>query len=117
MHGKGKLEKKGKVLFEGEFDRGMKSGYAVFTTDEGAYLGNFRNDYLEGEGTFVWNDGKIYKGNFKKTKFDGNGVIYYPSGQVAEGRWEENHNKSLSKLNYEPSIVRKETDEIKEAYK
>ena len=65
----------------------MKHGEAVFKTDQGSYCGKFDDDYLEGQGTFIWRDGKMYEGNFRKTKFHGNGKIYYPSDQLAEGKW------------------------------
>ena len=65
----------------------MKHGEGVFHTKAGSYQGTFYNDYLEGDGTFIWKDGKIYEGEFKKTKFHGKGRIMYPSHQVAEGTW------------------------------
>lgn len=82
----------------------MKHGEAVFKTRNGTYLGNFDNDYLDGWGSFIWNDGKVYEGEFKKTKFHGRGTILYPSNQIAEGEWEENHNKTLSNLKNDQSV-------------
>lgn len=76
----------------------MKNGNGVLKTSDGSYRGNFIDDYLEGEGTFIWKDGKIYDGEFKGSKFHGKGKIYYPTNQVAEGIWENNHNKSLIML-------------------
>ena len=64
----------------------------------------------------MWRDGKVYKGRFHRTKFHGDGVIYYPSGQIAEGVWDENHNRSLSKLDNRPSDVRDEIERIKASY-
>ena len=88
MHGRGTLKQGSEVIFDGEFREGMKHGEAVFKTRNGTYQGNFENDYLEGGGSFIWNDGKAYEGEFRKTQFHGRGTIYYPSNQIAEGVWE-----------------------------
>ena len=42
------------------------------------YEGQFRHDYMHGEGTKTWPDGKCYKGSFD------HGV---PSGQVSSDTW------------------------------
>jgi hypothetical protein len=52
-------------------------------TEDGSYEGNFDKDYLNGDGTFIFNDGKVYKGNFQNSMMHGDGLIYYTSNQVA----------------------------------
>ena len=73
--------------YKGYFRYGKKAGKGILQTRAGTYQGQFENDYLNGDGTFVWNDGKVYEGDFKRTKMDGEGKIYYPNGQIAKGRW------------------------------
>jgi hypothetical protein len=96
MHGKGVLKDSQSILFQGDFVKGQKSGYGIFRTKDGTYEGNFQNDLLNGNGSFMWNDGKCYEGNFLNSMMHGNGTMYYPSNQVAQGEWENNHNRSLT---------------------
>ncbi len=90
MHGNGALLQGSNVVYQGQFVKGMKSGHGVFRTQKGSYEGKFDNDYLNGPGSFLWNDGRLYVGNFYKTMMDdeeGNAKLYYPNGQVATGVW------------------------------
>lgn len=104
MHGKGVLKNRNEIVYQGEFVRGQKSGYGIFKTAEGTYEGNFDNDLLNGEGAFVWNDGKVYEGTFKNSMMDGRGRMLYTTNQIAEGEWEKNHNKSLTNVRNDPGI-------------
>lgn len=85
MHGKGVLKNKSDIVWQGEFVRGQKTGYGVLKTEAGTYEGNFDNDLLNGNGSFIWNDGKMYEGGFKNTMMDGNGRMLYKTNQVADG--------------------------------
>lgn len=85
MHGRGVLTNSGNVIFQGDFIKGLKSGFGVFRTPEGTYEGNFENDFINGNGSFLWNDGKVYEGNFYRSMMHGRGKVFYPSNQVAEG--------------------------------
>lgn len=67
MHGNGVLLQGSNVVYQGQFVKGMKSGHGVFRTQKGSYEGNFDNDYLNGPGSFLWNDGRLYVGEFYKT--------------------------------------------------
>ena len=76
-NGFGKLIFKNKVI---NLDFKEKKEYGIFER----YEGNFKNDIIEGEGTFFYKDGKIIIGNFKNNE-PINGKIIYPNGQFFEG--------------------------------
>ena len=76
-NGFGKLIFKNKVI---NLDFKEKKEYDIFER----YEGNFKNDIIEGEGTFFYKDGKIIIGNFKNNE-PINGKIIYPNGQFFEG--------------------------------
>ena len=52
----------------------------------GTFEGNFSNDEINGEGTFLWaNKKKAYVGDFVKSKMDGKGKMIYSTGQIVTG--------------------------------
>lgn len=105
MHGHGVMLNGSNVIYQGNFERGAKSGHGVFRTEKGTYEGNFSNDYLNGPGSFFWNDGRLYVGNFRNTMMEDNDAkLYYPNGQVAGGSWKNNHNKLLQTIRNDPSV-------------
>ena len=66
MHGYGTLYGvNGEKIYAGNYKQGKKEGKGIFKTNLGSYQGHFTSDHLNGEGTFVWNDGKVYEGDFK----------------------------------------------------
>lgn len=83
----------------------MKNGEGVFVTQAGSYQGNFSNDLLNGDGTFIWKDGKMYKGNFLNSMFHGQGEMYYPTNQRAKGEWASNHNIALVDLKNDAGVA------------
>ena len=54
---------------------------------------------MEGKGTFIYADKRKYVGEFKQNKMEGQGTTYDPSGQIMyEGEWQANkmHGKGKS---------------------
>jgi hypothetical protein len=43
------------------------------------------NDKMEGEGTFVWSDGRTFKGQWKDNLIHGKGVYKWPDGRIYDG--------------------------------
>lgn len=69
-----------------EFDNFCGNGVYIFET--GAYyIGNFRDNVLNGEGEEYDDDGSlIYKGSYKMGEKSGKGILYYSDGSIYEGK-------------------------------
>ena len=46
------------------------------------YEGEFVNDKFEGNGKYIWKDGKYYIGEFKKGLIHGEGTLYYQNNNI-----------------------------------
>lgn len=58
--------------------------------DNGRYDGTFVDNVREGEGTYIWPDGKgKYEGQWRDGKRNGQGKMTWQDQQVFEGEWEE----------------------------
>ena len=64
MHGKGKIK---------------------FLRDGIEYEGSFKNNSIEGYGTFKWKNGDIYEGQVKGGKMHGYGIYKYSNGKEYKG--------------------------------
>ena len=81
MHGYGELTNQSQNFsYVGEFKYGKKQGYGSLITSQGILTGDFKNDVINGLGTFEWRrgidkdiekdkDGRVYRGNFVNSKF------------------------------------------------
>jgi len=47
-------------------------------TDDRYYIGEWKNNLMNGYGEFLWNDGKKYIGIYKNDKKEGFGTFYWP---------------------------------------
>ena len=55
------------------------------------YVGEFKDDMANGQGTLTSADGYKYVGEFKDGKFDGSGTVYGPNGSIRQsGVWKDN---------------------------
>ncbi|KAA6336026.1 MAG: hypothetical protein EZS28_052912, partial [Streblomastix strix] len=65
----------------------MRQGKGTFVDGPVRYDGDWVEDAMEGEGTFVWTGGAKYTGQFKNNKFNGNGTYTWPDGATYSGGW------------------------------
>ena len=74
--------------YHGEtIEGGIKHGSGVLMMQSGAwYDGTFKNNKMEGPGTYVWPNQK-YVGDFKNGKMHGYGIFIDPTGVKYEGEW------------------------------
>ena len=54
------------------------------------YIGEWRNNEMNGNGIFKWPNGRIYKGEYKNNKKDGNGIYFWNANKYYEGSWVNN---------------------------
>jgi len=48
--------------------------------DGSTYEGEFVNDEMTGEGTYLWGDGRKYVGRWENSKMNGKGILIWPDG-------------------------------------
>lgn len=68
-------------------------GRQIFRGNGSVYEGQFRNEYKDGYGRQIWDDGEYYLGQFKDNKREGLGKFVFKSGRVQQGRWENDQFK------------------------
>jgi len=84
-HGAGLEVNEGKFSYEGEYIRGVKTGKGTMKFyKEGTYVGDFRENDLEGFGIRSWSD-RLYTGYWHQGQMHGEGTLSYISGERYEG--------------------------------
>jgi hypothetical protein len=80
--------------YRGDFLAGKKHGKGTKVMPNGdRYTGDFRDDYRDGRGAYVWSDktpwaGDRYEGEYRRDLRSGWGVYLWNSGDRYEGQWE-----------------------------
>ncbi len=54
------------------------------------YIGEFKDDHFNGQGTLVYPDGAKYVGEFMNGKFNGQGTFTFPNGEKYAGGFRDN---------------------------
>lgn len=88
-------EKSGGISsYLGDFLAGKKHGKGIKVMPNGdRYTGDFRDDYRDGQGIYVWGSktpwaGDRYEGEYRRDLRHGRGVYQWNSGDRYEGPWE-----------------------------
>jgi hypothetical protein len=88
-HGYGKLENHfNKSIYEGEFIQNKKHGYGRLTRQlkDGSmqryYIGQWKNNRMNGYGTLYFNQSAYYEGEFIDNKKFGWGRMFYENGDM-----------------------------------
>jgi len=69
----------------------MYNGNGVYLFPDGKkYHGEFKNNKFNGVGTFTFPNGKMYTGGFKNNQFHGQGTYVFPNGKKFTGRFKKN---------------------------
>jgi hypothetical protein len=89
-----KIYKGSGFTYEGEWQKDQHSGLILFHgkgvlthSDGSRYEGDFKNDALDGNGTFYYASGSVYIGQFYDGLRHGHGVETSPIGDRFEGAW------------------------------
>ncbi len=65
-------------------------GYGVMIYYEwGRYEGEWKDDIINGNGTYYYSDGSKYVGEWRDGKKDGNGIYYYANNSKYIGEWKD----------------------------
>jgi len=79
--------------YRGDFLAGKKHGKGIKVMPNGdRYEGDFRDDYRQGHGVYVWGGktpwaGNRYEGEYKRDLRDGHGIYQWASGDRYDGEW------------------------------
>merc|ERR1711957_349916 len=78
-------------VYEGHFEKNLKSGLARVTYKKGGfYHGYFKDGQRDGEGTFQYANGDIYSGLWSRNKREGKGTYVFTKTKYAyEGDWKK----------------------------
>lgn len=77
--------------YEGEWRDNKAEGYGVIYLDNGGKItGQFKNNALNGEATFLSFEGSKYVGNHVDNNRQGYGILTYSSGAIFEGKFYKN---------------------------
>jgi hypothetical protein len=103
-YGEVDVYEKGVVIssYRGDFLAGKKHGKGIKVMPNGdRYSGDFRDDYRDGQGVYVWGDktpwaGDRYEGEYRRDLRQGWGVYELRSGDRYEGAWESDFRMGLS---------------------
>lgn len=89
QEGQGKLTQ-GDRYFVGEFKDNRLNGYAsCYNKGRKTYEGEYKNGKLHGYGTEYYIDGSYYQGDFENGLREGNGVLYFADGDKFVGRFSQ----------------------------
>ena len=99
-HGKGELVTKN-IRYIGEFKNNKMDGKEKIKFIEGhEYEGEFFNNQMNGFGIFKWNNGDSYEGEMINGKMHGNGKYKYNNGLIYEGKYSNGTKNGHGKLIY-----------------
>jgi hypothetical protein len=74
-------------------------GTATFTSGA-KYVGEFKDDKLNGQGTLTFPDGQKYVGEFKDDKRNGQATVTFPSGQKYVGEFKDDKRNGQGTLTF-----------------
>lgn len=74
-------------VYDGNIIDGKKHGYGTYTFDGSKYVGEFKDDMADGQGTITWSDGNKYVGEWKDNKRHGTGTVTYADGSEYVGEF------------------------------
>ena len=77
----------GQVILEGALNGGKKNGKCIWFDEKTKtkYVGEFKDDFLEGRGTKQLENGQTYEGDFRKGVEEGKGTLSFVDGRKFEG--------------------------------
>lgn len=90
-----------KGVYEGEFYNGMIQGHGKFVFKNGqVYVGDWKNNKMEGKGVLTYPSKKEYKGSFLKGLRWGQGSLRWPDGRRYEGGWKHDKQDGEGKFEF-----------------
>ena len=98
-HGEGEMVWSNGDVYRGSFVRDNREGHGTLTfappensphSDGGEYVGDWKNDMMDGGGTRRYPNGDVYMGQYREGVRNGEGRFYYANGDLYWGQWQNN---------------------------
>ena len=87
----GEITFKDGAKYVGEWKNNKRNGQGTATFPDGEnYVGEYKDDKKNGQGTNIWPDGQKYVGEWKNGKRDGQGTNIWAGGEKYVGEWKNN---------------------------
>ena len=88
-------------MYEGTMSNFKREGFGIFNSDEGFIcIGNWLEDYLDGESIiFFFNGGYLYA-NFNNNKINGLGILKRKNSSLIGGVWKDNNLEGIAFHHY-----------------
>lgn len=87
--------------YEGEYKNDCMNGQGIFTWDNGdRYVGSFMDDMMHGQGTYHYASGNRYTGEYKYGVKDGQGKFFWTNGERYEGEFRNNRMHGTGTYHY-----------------
>lgn len=64
-----------------------ENGLGTYKIDSFEYIGQFKNNLFNGQGTIIFSDGNTYVGSFKDDKYNGYGIFIFSGGNKYSGNF------------------------------
>ena len=96
-----------KIHYIGEFkdDKLNGKGIIEFLKEGHVYEGEFKNNEINGKGIFKWKNGDVYQGEMTNGKMNGHGIYKYSDGQIYDGEYVNGLREGRGKIIYSNKIV------------
>jgi hypothetical protein len=101
-------------VYVGEYRDDQRNGQGTYTYASGAvYVGEFRDGDANGQGTYTFASGAVYVGEFRDDQRNGQGTYTFADGRVENGIW--NNNEFVSANNIATTPVLPDNSELLQA--
>lgn len=86
---KREYDESGKLVKKTQLNKNTaRVGQVIVQTPSGLFIGDVKNNKINGVGTYYYNNGDIYEGEFRDNKINGNGIYHFGSGDKKGDRQE-----------------------------
>jgi hypothetical protein len=74
--------------YDGQWFEGIKNAFGTLTfANKDRYIGNFRDDNMEGKGKYISSNGDVFEGLWRERRKHGRGELNGAYGRVIIGEW------------------------------
>ena len=118
-NGKGiKYYSNGNILYEDDLIKGTFEGNGKYIWEDGKYyIGQFKNNLPNGKGNIYYSNGKIlYDGDFINGKREGKGKYIWEEGEYYKGQWKDGLRNGKGIEYYSNGNIKYDGDYINDKY-